>query len=279
MLNLVAALIHEARPLIDRYRLRPIKGAHPYPVYRKDEFTLIVSGVGKLAASGAVGYLQGLQLNLPQSAWLNIGLSGHSDYEVGQGYTAHRIIDTGSRYSYYPPKILSFPCPSSDLRTVDIPEAHYHQVGGYDMEASGVFKTALRTSTLELIQCYKVVSDNPNHPVQKMTKGSVLRLMAGRIEEIGTVISRLLAMTEAYRVIYQIPKEDEDTLSRWHLTETQKNQLLGLLRRHRVLFGALSSVQKDWEDCRNAKTFIDRLRKKLDTSVSPIPDCSSVRAD
>ncbi len=264
MINLVAAFIHEARPLIEHHRLFPLKGKHPYPLYENDQFMLVLSGMGKLASAAATAYLQGLTLNRGAVAWLNFGLAGHQSFEVGQGFIAHRILDQGSEQCYYPPRIFPFPCPTSDLITVEKPERRYEMPSGYDMEASGFFKTALRTSTLELIHSYKVVSDNPQHPIEVDTKASVIRLMSSRIEEMNAVLSILLKAVSDYRKTYASSDNLDRILEKWHFTATQQAQLTALLKRWQALHrkGPLSSLHL--EDYSQARAFLADLLRRLD---------------
>ena len=103
MLNLVIALSCEARPLVERFRLEARETAGDYRVFtgrRSDgeDISLIVSGVGKAAAAGAVGYLMGKlgtgnttsgRGDLVTPAWLSVGMAGHGEREVGEVVLAH----------------------------------------------------------------------------------------------------------------------------------------------------------------------------------------------
>ncbi|MFQ5587505.1 MAG: hypothetical protein ACE5F7_01580 [Nitrospiria bacterium] len=264
MINLVAALMHEARPLIERYRMSSLKGGHPYPIFGNRQFTVIVSGIGKLASAAAVGYLHALTFKDGPSGWLNFGLAGHSDFDLGQGFTAHHVIDRGSGRSHYPLGLSAFPCPSSVLMTVDQPERSYHAHGGYDMEASGFFRAALRASTIELIHCYKVVSDNPRHPVKKMTKAAVTGFIGSRIEEMDTILSILLESVAVHRKAHAPDCDLEDILKRWHFTETQSKQLTRLLQRRRALYAKSALPQLHLTDYPYAKDFLSALKQRLD---------------
>ena len=50
MIRFVVALPAEARPLIDRYRLRRRQPAGPFPIYETGSIALIVSGVADLVS-------------------------------------------------------------------------------------------------------------------------------------------------------------------------------------------------------------------------------------
>lgn len=263
MIHLVVALIHEAKPLIARYRMNSVAEKHPFLVYVSDSLTLIISGIGKTAAAASVGYLQALNRGNGPAAWLNIGIAGHQQLQVGQGFIAHRIQDRATGRCYYPSQGLAFSGPSSNLITVDQAERHYKENSGYDMEASGFYNAAIRSSTVEFIQSYKIVSDHPQQPVGKMTKAIVTKLISQGMDEIASLISTLQSEIAHYRKIHTPNHHFDKIVHSWHFTETQKVQLKQLLRRAQVLFGENLPSQIDPASHTSAKTFLKTLSEKL----------------
>ncbi len=268
MIHLVVALIHEARPLIDRYRLHRLKGDHPFAIYGNVQFTLIISGPGKISSAAATAYLQALSVNAGPVAWLNFGIAGHSDFAVGQGFLAHRIIDQATGTAYYPPLLFPFPSVSSDLITVDRPENNYAHQSAYDMEASGYYKIALLSSTIEWVHCYKVVSDNRKHPIEKMTKTTIIEMILARMDEIDDMLSILSAEITTYRQLNVPDGHLEQITRQWHFTETQLSQLKALIRRGRAIYGEQLFSQLNPDDHRGAKSFLTMLKRQLDSKPS-----------
>ncbi len=266
MLNIVVASIHEARPLIDHYAMAKLQGAHPFIIYTRAQLTLIISGLGKINAAAATGYLQALSLDKGMMAWLNLGIAGHRTLEIGQGFMAHRVRDDATGKSYYSPHIYPFPFPSSDLTTVDQVEHRYENDGGYDMEASAYYKIALRSSTLELIHCYKIISDNRQHPVKKMTKETIIALINNRLNEIANILKILVSEVEEFRKLDRSNQEYHEITQRWHFTETQKRQLNTLLQRGSVIYGKSFSSQIKYSSDQTAKTFLAHLKQTLAAS-------------
>lgn len=265
MIHIVVALIHEAKPLITHYRMRLLTGRHPFVIYGNDTITLIVSGVGKLSAAASVGYLQALNRKNGPVAWLNIGIAGHQQQEMGQGFIAHRIQDKASGRAYYPPQVLSFAIRSSNLITVDHVEKDYIQNSAYDMEASGFYHTAIRSTTAEFIQSYKVISDHPQAPAAKITKAFVTELIEGCMGEIKTLIATLISAINPYRKIHATPPKFDEIIQHWHFTETQKIQVKQLLQRIQVLFGDRLPPQIHPASHANARTFLKTLSETLAT--------------
>ena len=62
------------------------------------------------------------------------------------------------------------------------------------MEASGFYATAVRFSRPELVHCLKVISDNREQPGRDISAAMVRRLIAGRLDLLQELLSRLTAL-------------------------------------------------------------------------------------
>ncbi|WP_455199714.1 5'-methylthioadenosine/S-adenosylhomocysteine nucleosidase family protein, partial [Kaarinaea lacus] len=102
MLNFVVALSEEARPIIQQFRLKRLHDVNAFPVYGSEKVRLIVSGMGKLAAATATGYLAGIDSAGKATAWINVGVAGSKNLPVGQAILAHQIIDAENQQKFYP---------------------------------------------------------------------------------------------------------------------------------------------------------------------------------
>ena len=139
MINLVIALDCEAKPLIDRFDLKR-QQEHVYPLYTSDNIQLIVSGVGKLNAATATGYLAGLTKE--PAAWLNIGIAGHKKHGIGNSYLTHKIIDKHSDRCWYPAFTFKSSIATDTLCTFENAVTEYHDDLLHDMEASAFYQAA-----------------------------------------------------------------------------------------------------------------------------------------
>ena len=185
------ALPAESRPLIDFYRLvpRPTKGA--FRIYRNDSVALVVSGVGKIAAAAATAYLHALTGEQHDCGWLNIGIAGHAERTVGEGVLASRITDSSTGASWVSAPVSDLPIATEPLVTVEAPEINYPEPVMYDMEASGFYATARRCTSLPLIQCYKVISDNREVSTSTIAAKGVEQLIGDRLREIDRLVCTL----------------------------------------------------------------------------------------
>src|SRR5690554_1763627 len=109
MILIITALMIEAAPLIEHFRLRRDMSIHEFPVYRNADIALIVSGVGKVRSAIAATYLLSIcntkynkdieNVNddscIKDHTLVNIGFCGASEtqYEIGSLILINKVID------------------------------------------------------------------------------------------------------------------------------------------------------------------------------------------
>jgi nucleoside phosphorylase len=199
MMNLVVALKAEARPLIRHYELQRRHTSTTFPVYLGTDVALVVSGPGKAAAAAATAWLQGLTQGNKANAWLNIGIAGHASYAVGDARIANRVTEQATNRSWYPSQVHGLDIATGSLLTVDSPENDYTVDTLYDMEAAGFYPAACRFSSSELVQCFKVVSDNRQHANTKITAKHCEQLVDSQLKTINRLVDALGNMQQQYK--------------------------------------------------------------------------------
>ena len=234
--NLVVALLAEARPLIDYFGLHrtPVPASDDLRIFSNERINLVVSGVGCRAATRAIQNLA-CSTNHNLRAWLNIGVAGHGAMEVGESFLAHSIIDRITAKSWYPMFVFEQRHRTSALMTVSEVETEFPEAIGYDMEAAGFYAQAIRYSTVELIHCFKVVSDNPGVPATHLNSRILSNYIEGKLPLIQELVTSLdILVTE---VTSRIPSAQllERFFTRWNFTVTQQHQLKILLQKSNVL--------------------------------------------
>jgi len=212
-LRCVVALQAEARPLVERFGLEPLAESHPFHVYRGERGWAIVAGLGKAAAAAATAYLHLLSGGETGQVWLNLGIGGHGQRAVGDAFIGHKIQDAASGLSWYPPLVVDLPCPTAPFLTAERREEEYALPWVHEMEASGFYPTACRFSTSELVQCFRVISDNPEATLERSPSASfVERLIRENLDRIESFAEALLslareaALFSSYREIPRIAR-------------------------------------------------------------------------
>jgi hypothetical protein len=268
MLNIVVALATESRPLIDRFGLSEERSAVGFRIFSSEWVRLIATGSGRVSGAAGVATLGALSWRAGEkdpgmSAWVNIGVAGHARHPVGQGVHAVSILEVATSRRWYPVQVLELPGTTETVCTVDTPETDYPESYVYDMEASAFYATALRYATGELIQVYKIISDNRDNGVDTVDKHVVRNLVIDHlpaIEAIATGLADLAAEVNARR---PKPPELEHIVSRWHFTVAQQHQLRGLLNKWETLSGGEPLMDAALNRCPSAKSVLAEIDARL----------------
>jgi len=234
VINIITALQCEARPLIERYKLRGNAKHHAFRCYQNDEMQLIVSGIGKLAAATATTFLAASNTQTSH-AWLNLGIAGHPDRAIGEPLLAHKLIDAASEQQWFPGIVMPIPCASETLTTIDKPVLDYQDDTMLDMEASGFYAAASRFQSCELIHSLKVISDNRQRSSEQITEKTTTAIINDNMATIDSIMTSLLELSSQLNKIEQTPTEIYDFMEQWHFTTYQQNELRLLLRRWHAL--------------------------------------------
>ena len=260
MINIIVALYCEAKPLIEYFKLKR-QPDHPYPVYRTDKIQLIVSGVGKLNAATATGYLAGVS-DTP-AAWVNIGVAGHKTHALGTPCLAHKITDQQSNQSWYPIFIFKTPLTTESLGTFDAPENNYEDELLHDMEATGFYQAASRFNSAEFIHCLKVVSDNTENSSRKINKQMVSELIAKQIGSIADFISSLNTHLNNWNNIIATPDIYDAIIKTCHFSTYQQHQLKQLLKRWAALHPEQNTLGDTLLELNNSRNILKYLQDSL----------------
>ena len=226
MIRFVVALPSEARPIVERYRLKHQEGA--WPVYIRDDVALVVSGVGKTAAAAATGFLHsraGEQRDVP---WINVGIAGHQNSSIGSAFVAH-TIRSGEK-CFYPPRIGITQLKAAPLVTVNQVEESFQDSALYDMEAAGFYETAIRLATAELVQCFKVVSDNRQTAWTTVSAAHAKHLITESLDTLDNLVNSLQDLAIEIRATQSKPFLLQEFLNKWRFTTSEARRLEQLLR-------------------------------------------------
>ncbi len=235
--NIVVAHPLEAKALIPMFGLQPTQNTSGYVQYNcANGLQLIVSGVGRSAVSAAVKFLAKQQANEDNQVrgWVNIGIAGHRNAALGSGWLANRITDRAAGTRAYPPQLIDGIAACSVV-TVDEPELVYPEDAVYEMEASAFYGEASRHSTAELVQLFKVVSDNLQNPISDLDLKRVPMWIAQQEEQIVSLVQRLSELVNLHNASHAMPTAYHDLCSQLHLTVSQKLQLKRLCQRYKAL--------------------------------------------
>ncbi|MYA36630.1 MAG: hypothetical protein F4030_01620 [Gammaproteobacteria bacterium] len=232
--NLVVAHPLEAKALIDWFGLGEVEPRGEFRCHENMQgIALVISGMGVRNAANAVGRLHERQ-SPGFRAWLNVGIAGHPIATVGQGFLVNRIEHRRSGEYYWPP-IPDLGLPGCGLVTVDKPETTYGQDAAFDMEAAGFFAAAAGLTTTDLVNVFKIISDNRENPVSEVSPKHVPELFRKQESAIRKLVDHLRERSAAFADWYGMPAEFESLLRSYRFSATRKAVLAQYCRRFRAL--------------------------------------------
>ena len=192
MIHLVLATHTEAKPIISYFKLKRLMHISEYQVFiSKDQnLSLTISGIGKIFSACSVIFTYSLFKRQKNNIWINIGISGHNDLEIGEIILVNKISDLSSKKSWYPSIVFNHDFKVMNCNTYDQPNFKYTK-NIHDMEASGFYSSASKLSYFELIQSLKIISDNNNNKINYKEKEKISKLIEINIAEIQKLILKL----------------------------------------------------------------------------------------
>ncbi|MEG6612541.1 nucleoside phosphorylase [Pseudoclostridium thermosuccinogenes] len=201
MVLIVTALMIEAAPIIEHFRLKKDMAIHEFPVYRNSDIALIVSGVGKVKSAMASAYLYSIYGKKEEDILVNIGFcgAGSSRYPPGTMLLINKITDMDTGRDYYPDVFFGQDMPKESVRCYSKPVMR-EDVGENidifcDMESSGIMEAANKFVYSHNVAILKIVSDylNPQNLDKEQLKG----LVRNQVPQVERIIGQLKQLNES----------------------------------------------------------------------------------
>jgi len=238
--NLVVAMGCEAAPLLRALALRslPVEGGFRAWCDDAHETFLLQAGIGRVHAAAGVATLQELSGHPACSAWLNVGIAGHPEEEIGRVLVAESVHEEAGGRVHYPALPAGLALGTAPLLTVDRPSKEYRPGFLHDMEGSAFMATALRYSSTELVHCLKVVSDNRAQPLSTagLSKSRVESLLELAVEDVVSMVAELRVPAEQRASRLAPPAQWQKLSEDYACSVTQAALLRRLLQRWNALF-------------------------------------------
>ncbi|MBL7995862.1 hypothetical protein JNM05_10880 [bacterium] len=274
MIFVVAALHCEAKPIIDKFKLKKKSVYSKLELFENDEIRLIVSGIGKIRSAIATTLLLSQSKLSSDSVVVNIGCCGSArdDMMIGELVFINKITDKANGRDYFPDPILRHGLKEAAMVTHDVPveKNKIDQPEGdlVDMEASGFFQAASMFVDHHRIYCFKIVSDFLE--LSTLSKEFISGLIEKKMEAIDHIFSMFPGLHEKETEVFQA--QEIELLRRvggiLKLTQSQKHQFVELVRsakvRNRNVMEKLSECSA-WEIKSKSenKDAFERIRKIL----------------
>ena len=224
---IVVALPVEARPLVSTLNLK----FHSHGEYRNDEFTLIVTGVGRI--SSAISTTKAFSLNDDYVSVLNFGLCGSRNPKtnIGAMRYVNRIREVCTGRDFFPDPLIDHEWKESAIQCHDQPVQDPNVMNFdpfaeiVDMESAGFFQAATLFLPVHSIHCIKVVSDHLD--TSKKSTKAIENLINNRVSEISKYlrqISQSITVPKP-KIPTHYQSSIDDIAKSWRLTKTQVHSL------------------------------------------------------
>ena len=264
-LRFVIALKIEAISFIKLYNLSKFNSSKSiFEIYNNLELNiwLVISGVGNINSAAATIYLYDISMKTLKNIWINFGMAGCKNYEIGAVYNINKVTyNSGNRVeSYYTSALINNKLKSKELISVEKPEINFLNTQTlYDMEAYGFIKTAERICTRELICITKIISDNQYEKPRNFIDNINVYLEL-KLSEIKELINSYI---EISKKINNVAKSSLRLVEKkFHLTFYNKNVISDLVSRIEIIYSK-KELENIIREADTLESLIYNLRKKV----------------
>ena len=161
---IITALPDEARPFIDRFKLKSDENQSDLNVYSNESCSLLITGIGSGQVKSVLPVFLKRISDFDNVILFNIGIAGgHPDKtEIGEVYLVNKVTndETVDKYSLTIPAKNEFNTMALTTVAKGITVGHGSYEGLVDMEAAIITATAISYFNIDNIVVIKVVSDH-----------------------------------------------------------------------------------------------------------------------
>lgn len=272
MIYIAMAMPVEAKAIISKLNLKRDNDIKKVQVFKNEEITLIITGVGAIRSMIATTHILSIEKLEENDIFINLGVCGARDrnkFNLGDIVIVNKIVDKNNNYSIYPDMIFTHNFKEGSLETHSevITDNRVIAEDMVDMEASGVLKAASYFFNNSQIFSIKIVSDFLDGEI---TKDKVENLIKDRFDEIYTWILKISSFNQSSRVEFsEIEKEKiEDITIKMKFSESMKNDFFSYLEYFKIcnedIIGLLNRYEKiEIKDKREGKKILDEIRGEI----------------
>ena len=209
----------------------------PFGVYRNQGGTewVVKTGIGALSCAAGTGFLMGFFGEEDELAFVNVGIAGSQQGEIGAAYLVHKVIDVAENKSFFPGVTRFGRAATETCRTVTEPSSTYPEQGMYDMEGSAFFRMAKLRTDIDSISLIKVVSDTATRPFSELNLANVEPLILGAETLVNDVAEKILDAVKTVSERRQSPIGFQSMTKTFDFSVSERIQLEKLLRRWALL--------------------------------------------
>jgi hypothetical protein len=236
MIYIYTALHGEAKPFLQKLKLKREKSSFGFEVYSNEELQirLVITGVGQIAAATGVGASMGYYHGGEEDFLVNIGSCAGTG-EKGTVTLCNKLTDRTDGYTFYPDILFGHPFRETHLVTQqEVFREGFEMVQDadtvFDMEGAAIYRAASYFVGPHQICFLKVISDAGDG--EKVSPVQLREIMNQAADSIVDFLFDLkqywdgISKQESVDMTFQKKEKLFDTLSQeFCCSETMKNQL------------------------------------------------------
>lgn len=269
MVYISVALGLEAKPIINYFKLKKDINIKKFQVFRNENITLIITGVGIIKSLIAITHIFTLDEVNNDSYLFNIGVCGSDKFEIGKIILANKVVDSENNIKFYSDMIVEHSFIEGSLESFNevINDKEKIRCDIVDMEGAGVAKAGTYFLDNSRIFIIKIVSDNLENNVDYR---NIEKLISDSIFLINKFIKSILKIRQNFNIEYS-EKEIEiinKFLEKIHFTESMKNELLNLFKYYKNCDKDIIEILEKYMEIEimnknEVKKIINEIRKQI----------------
>lgn len=272
MIYLAMAMPVEARAIIKKLNLKRDNSIKKVQVFKNEEVTLIITGVGTIKSLIATTHILSIEDIGKNDIFVNLGVCGAKDKEkftIGDVVLANKIVDKNNDFTIYPDMIFAHNFKEGSIETHNkvVESTLGINEDIVDMEASGVLKGASYFFNNSQIFAIKIVSDYLD---SKIEGEKVENLIEDRFDEIYSWILRVANFNQNNEIEFsqEEKRKIDETALKMKFSESMKNDFINYLEYLKIckedIVGLLEKYEKlEIKDKREGKKILDEIRGKI----------------
>ncbi len=239
MLIILCALLLEARPLIEYYKLKKEEDS-PFSIYSSDQISLCITGIGQIPMACAVGYMG--KKHPKKSVWLNFGIAASLSDPLYSLVIPSSVSTSSSHKSIYPSYPFKPKLPLRSFQTFDIPQNQIKEGVIVDMESYSFFLMASRLTYLECVHSIKCISDQGVTSFKEIDQKKLEEAVKKELPALSHFVEELLSLHKTF-FSYDEPSTSH-LEEKWKLSVSEKFQALNLLKKCQALGIGFENIEE-----------------------------------
>lgn len=238
MIYISTAMYIEAQEIIKRLGLKRDNSINKFEVFKNDEVTLIITGVGKVKSAVSLTYLLSRQEITQNDLYINFGVCGTKDKQIEQGevFLCSKITDNDTKFTYYSDLLFNHPFKEGSIETFSkVANEGESDELLVDMEASSLYQAASVFFKPHQIIFIKVISDYLC--IENIDKDFVLKVVEKNIHRVIEWINYIKDnFIKSRQVLTQAEEELIKKVSEnLKMSATMENEFRQLMIYHKLL--------------------------------------------